>query len=106
MGAFFGLKITTLEPIGGNLGIGEMRDLGKRRSGCPQRASKRRFRFQNRSKEARKQPGRRPWGETALGDYLGLGASRRRTRSRGGAFSLTLSTLALRALALLGTLGV
>jgi len=33
MGAFFGLKITTLEPIGGNLGIGEMRGLGKRRSG-------------------------------------------------------------------------
>ena len=54
----------------------------------------------------KKQPERRPWGETALGDHFALGASRRRTRSRGGAFSLTLSTLALRALALLGTLGV
>jgi len=69
MGAFFGLKITTLEPIGGNLGIGEMRDLGKLRPDYSQRVPKRRFRFQNRSKEAKKQPERRPWGETALGDY-------------------------------------
>lgn len=105
-GRVFGLEITTLEPIGGNLGIGEMRDLG---NADPVALSERRngvFGSKTVQKKPKKQPERRPWGETALGDHFALGASRRRTRSRGGAFSLTLSTLALRALALLGTLGV